>query len=99
MLQGSKARAQWVGTECGYKALYQQLLAEGVLLPEGFDQLVFSRDYAFTSPSAAAAVVSGRSANGRTSWLVQGTKQSYAAWQDQQLSGLEPVESNAAQLS
>jgi hypothetical protein len=99
VLQGSRARAQWVGTEGGYKTLYQQLLGEGVLLPEGTDQLVFSRDYAFSSPSAAAAVVSGRSANGRTSWLVQGSKQSYAAWQDLQLSGLEPVESNAAQLN
>ena len=95
VLQGSKARAQWVGTDGGYKTLYQQLLTEGVLLPEGAEQLVFSRDYAFSSPSAAAAVVSGRSANGRTSWLVQGSRQSYAAWQDQQLSALESVVESA----
>ncbi|MNC69923.1 hypothetical protein D3C75_1206690 [compost metagenome] len=53
------------------------------------DNLVFSDDYAFSSPSAAAAVVCGRSANGRTSWVVDGTGQTYAAWQDQQLNAVE----------
>ena len=52
--------------------------------------LVFSDDYAFSSPSAAAAVVCGRSANGRTSWVVEGTGQTYAAWQDQQLNSVTP---------
>lgn len=54
-------------------------------MPEGREHLSFSDDYAFSSPSAAAAVVCGRQANGRTSWLVEGTGQNYAAWQDQQL--------------
>ena len=30
----------------------------------------------------------GRSANGRTSWLVEGSGQTYAAWQDQQLNSV-----------
>lgn len=47
-------------------------------------------DYVFASPSAAAAVVSGRSANGWVVWSVEGTGQTYAAWQDQQLSALQP---------
>lgn len=98
VLKDSQARTQWVGTEGGYKNLYQQLLAEGVLLPEGTEQLVFSRDYAFSSPSAAASVVSGRTANGRVSWLVQGSKQSYAAWQDLQLSGLEQTGDDSISL-
>ena len=35
------------------------------------DALVFAQDYAFSSPSTAAGVVLGRSANGRTEWKDQ----------------------------
>jgi hypothetical protein len=85
VLKGSKARAEWVGTERGYQGLFKQLVDEGVLVADGGEHLLFSDDYAFSSPSAAAAVVCGRAANGRTSWVVEGTVQTYAAWQDQQL--------------
>ncbi|MGO3542827.1 MAG: GIY-YIG nuclease family protein [Pseudomonas helleri] len=88
VLKGSKARAEWVGTERGYQGLFKQLAGEGVMVAQGSDNLVFSDDYAFSSPSAAAAVVCGRSANGRTSWVVEGTGQTYAAWQDQQLNSV-----------
>ncbi|MDP2245704.1 GIY-YIG nuclease family protein [Pseudomonas sp.] len=87
VLKGSKARAEWVGTERGYQGLFKQLVDEGVLVVDG-EHMRFSDDCAFSSPSAAAAVVSGRSANGRTSWLVEGTGQTYAAWQDQQLNSV-----------
>ena len=90
VLKGSKARVEWVGTERGYQGLFKQLVAEGLLVAQGSDNLVFSDDYAFSSPSAAAAVVCGRSANGRTSWVVEGTGQTYAAWQDQQLNSDTP---------
>jgi len=43
---------------------------------------VFRNAVSFASPSAAAAVILGRAANGRTEWKVQGTKQTYADWQD-----------------
>lgn len=89
VLKGSKARAEWVGTERGYQGLFKQLVDEGMLVADGL-HMRFSDDCAFSSPSAAAAVVSGRSANGRTSWLVEGTGQTYAAWQDLQLNGLVP---------
>lgn len=85
VLKGSKARAEWVGTERGYQGLFKQLVDEGVLVADGGEHLTFNDDYAFSSPSAAAAVVCGRAANGRTSWVVEGTGQTYAAWQDQQL--------------
>ena len=90
VLKGSKARVEWVGTERGYQGLFKQLVAEGLLVAQGSDNLVFSDDYAFSSPSAAAAVVCGRSANGRTSWVGEGTGQTYAAWQDQQLNSVTP---------
>lgn len=85
VLKGSKARADWVGTERGYQGLFKQLVDEGVLVADAGEHLTFSDDYAFSSPSAAAAVVCGRAANGRTSWVVEETGQTYAAWQEQQL--------------
>jgi hypothetical protein len=45
----------------------------------------FTEDVAFSSPSAASAVILGRSDNGRLSWKVQGTQTNYAAWQDAQI--------------
>jgi hypothetical protein len=89
VLKGSKARAEWVGTERGYQGLFKQLVEDGVLVAHGSDHMIFSDDCAFSSPSAAAAVVCGRSANGRTSWLVEGSGQTYAAWQDEQVSDVE----------
>ena len=45
----------------------QELIANGVLaLAEGLYR--FTQDYSFSSPSTAAAVVLGRSANGRIEW-------------------------------
>ncbi|EZQ18202.1 endonuclease [Halopseudomonas bauzanensis] len=85
VLKGSMARGEWVGTERGYRGLYKQMIEEGVLVTDGGEHLTFNDDYAFSSPSAAAAVVCGRAANGRTSWVVEGSGQTYAAWQDQQL--------------
>ena len=32
------------------------------------DNFIFTKDYLFTSPSLAAAIVMGRNANGRTEW-------------------------------
>jgi hypothetical protein len=45
----------------------QELIANGVL-HVGNGNYQFTQDYAFSSPSTAAAVVLGRSANGRTEW-------------------------------
>ena len=86
VLKGSLARSEWVGTERGYQALYKQLVEDGVLARGADASCLFAEDQAFSSPSAAAAVVSGRAANGRTSWKVKGTGSSYGEWQDCQVS-------------
>jgi len=78
VLKGSRTRKQWIGVDGGYQGLFQQLEADGVLIADGDEHLAFKDDYAFASPSAAAAVVSGRSANGRVVWSVDGTGQTYA---------------------
>jgi Domain of unknown function (DUF4357) len=44
-----------------------KLVGEGILTQKG-DALVFTRDYLFGSPSTAAAIVLGRSANGWDTW-------------------------------
>lgn len=90
VLKGSRTRKKWIGVDGGYQGLFQQLVADGVLIADGAEHQAFKDDYAFASPSAAAAVVSGRSANGRVVWSVEGSGQTYAAWQDQQLSALQP---------
>lgn len=45
----------------------EQLLKDGVLVAVG-EHLTFSKDHEFSSPSAAAAVIHGGTANGRTAW-------------------------------
>jgi len=47
--------------------LREELIGNGVLHREG-DHFLFAQDYVFSSPSTAAAVVLGRSANGRVEW-------------------------------
>jgi hypothetical protein len=51
----------------GMYEIRRELIGNGVLAPaeRGFR---FTQDYVFTSPSTAAAVVLGRSANGRVEW-------------------------------
>jgi hypothetical protein len=43
----------------------------------------FARDQVFASPSAAAAVVVGRTANGRSDWKIKGSGVSFGDWQAQ----------------
>ncbi|MBC7622588.1 MAG: GIY-YIG nuclease family protein [Aeromicrobium sp.] len=51
----------------GMYDLRQELIANGVLALDGMGYR-FSQDYPFSSPSTAAAVILGRSANGRIEW-------------------------------
>ena len=88
VLKDSIARGSWTGVDGGYQALYQQLCDDQVLVDCDNGLKRFASDYAFTSPSAAAAVVSGRSANGRQHWKLESTGQTYGAWQDQQVSAV-----------
>jgi len=83
VFKGSKARMDWEGVEGTYTALFNELVSNGVLVATADGRhREFSRDYAFSSPSAAAAIVSGRSANGRIQWLTQAGGQTYGAWQE-----------------
>lgn len=69
-----------------YGDLRDQLIKDGTIqqIADG-KFLEFVEDYAFKSPSAAAAVIIGRNANGRRNWKVK-SGQTLKQWQDQQLS-------------
>ncbi|MGB3460786.1 MAG: DUF4268 domain-containing protein [Rhodanobacter lindaniclasticus] len=82
VLTGSQARSEWIGQYHSYQTLRQQLIDGGSLEPADDGSLHFTRDVSFSSPSAASAVVFGRPDNGRTSWIVQATGQTYAEWED-----------------
>lgn len=83
---GALARAE-CSQGFSYQKLHAQLLAQGLLsaaeAPAGL--LKLTAPYAFSSPSAASAVLLARSDNGRKSWRVVGTGQTYADWQSQQV--------------
>jgi len=84
---GSKGRKEWVGKaswDSGYRSLRDHLIETNVLIPEG-DSAIFTANFAFSSPSAAAAVVEGRAANGRVDWKLKGTNATYAEWEATQL--------------
>lgn len=85
---GSIARPKWAGKgtwDSGYAQLHEELRKTGVLRDEP-GRCVFDKSYAFRSPSAAAAVVNGRPANGTIEWRVEDEGLTYKAWEAQQLS-------------
>lgn len=86
VLTDSLACAEWRGKNHVYQDLHQRLCDDNVLVLADNDLRRFSTDYAFDSPSAAAAVVTGRTANGRVEWKIEGTRTTYAEWQDHQVS-------------
>ncbi|MFM9428990.1 hypothetical protein RCH10_005468 [Variovorax sp. GrIS 2.14] len=89
--KGSMARLNWEGVEGGYTALFKELVQASVLAPTPDGRFnIFTRDYAFSSPSAAAAVVSGRNANGRLHWHEDGTDRTYGQWLEDQVKALAP---------
>lgn len=84
---GSNARAEWAGQgpwDKGYAQLHAELLRMGVLVLQG-DKAIFEKAYAFKSTSAAAAVVTGRPANGTVEWKVKGSGKTYKTWEAEQL--------------
>jgi len=87
VMKDSQARISWEGVGTSYSKLFADLQKAGVLTPSPDSQYnVFTKDYAFSSPSAAAAMVAGRQSNGRIQWVLDGTNKTYGEWQDEQVS-------------
>lgn len=87
VLKGSLARNDWSAQSAhsaGYADLHQMLVTSGVIQC-GEQVGVFTDNYAFNSPSAAAAVVNGRISNGRLDWKLEGSTKTYGDWDNEQL--------------
>ena len=83
---GSQARSrEGVSEVSSYAHLFDELTRAGVLKPTG-GNYVFVENYAFRSPSAAATVVLGFSANGTIVWKTP-DGQTYKDWEAAQLAG------------
>ncbi|WP_374765316.1 DUF4357 domain-containing protein [Yunchengibacter salinarum] len=53
----------------------------GILTKHADGNQIFSEDYAFKSPSAAASVVNGRPTNGTTAWKERHSGKTYKEWE------------------
>jgi hypothetical protein len=85
VIKGSDARNEWTGANHDtYVALHKKLIESGLLKPNG-KLHTFTESYAFSSPTAAAAVINGRSTNGRTAWKIPDNKKTYAEWEQEKL--------------
>jgi hypothetical protein len=86
VLKGSFARLAGTASWTSYKGLRDKLLTEQKLIENGQPNiLTFAENVAFDSPSAAAAVVYAGNQNGRISWRVKGTGETYKDWQDSKI--------------
>lgn len=90
VFKGSTARKQGVESWTSFRALRDELVEEGKLVPSADPNYYqFAENVAFSSPSGAGAVVAGRNTNGRTSWRIESTGQTYAEWHDAKLANVE----------
>lgn len=90
VLKASEARKDTQNAGRGYQGLKEELVAQGVLAANPDNtKFVFTRDYAFSSPSAAAAVVLDRNANGRVEWKTADGGWTYHQWQDRRPEGFQ----------
>ena len=89
---GSLARFDWIGDrkpQTSYWKLHDNLVEQGVLEPHGTVRR-FTCNYAFSSTSAAGAVVTGRSTAGPIAWKEVATGMTYKDWEASRLAGSEP---------
>lgn len=94
VLAGSHAQPKWIGSEGhNYHTLFKTLYDQGKIAVTPDSQYgVFQENVVFSSPSAAAAIVYGRAANGRTAWKLKDSNKTYEDWQNDMLNSVEDQE-------
>ena len=97
VLAGSGAKSTWSGHEHSYSGVRQDLIDAGKLKPQGNGPYLFIEDVEFSSPSAASAVILGRTDNGRQSWVLTATGQTYGEWKDGAEAESEPAKNGERQ--
>lgn len=86
VLKGSQAAKVWKGSAHSYNKHVDNLLNDGTLAAHPTEDFsTFTRDRVMNSVSAAAAVVTGRTANGRAEWKEKHTGMTYGDWQNQNI--------------
>ncbi len=82
---GSVGRATWIGVYHSYQRLFDELVESNVYVASG-GQRRFDKAYAFSSPSAAGAVLNGRATAGPVAWvLASDSSKTYKQWEADQL--------------
>lgn len=91
VLKNSTASAKPAPSWNSYKKLLDEMLDDGVLVPDpdNEDLYRFSRDYTFKSPSAAGSIVAASNVSGPVVWCVEGSGQTYRDWQDAKIEASE----------
>ena len=93
---GSLAAKEWSSvSDHSYSRHHARLIKSRKLVPGAKGHLQFTEDVAFPSPSAASAVIFGRPDNGRLSWKVSDSNDSYGEWQSEQVRKSASEASNA----
>jgi len=72
VLEGSQAAIEAVPSIHDYMLRRRRSLLEKEILKQDGDHYVMTQDYTFASPSTAAGILLGRTANGRIEWKDQG---------------------------
>jgi hypothetical protein len=93
VLEGSRALKDAGYQTNTYAELKRELIEQKILVTNGngASAYEFKASYAFKSPSAAAAVVLDRNANGRTAWKLVGSRLTYHDWQENEALGEVPA--------
>jgi hypothetical protein len=82
---GSEGRDKWIGVDHNYRKLFNEVVESGVYVLDG-SRRRFNKAYAFSSPSAAGAVLSGRATAGPIAWVVTtNPSKTYKEWEAEQL--------------
>jgi hypothetical protein len=81
---GSVGRSRWIGTD-SYQKLFDEVVESGVYVSEG-SQRRFAKAYAFSSTSAAGAVLNGSVTAGPRDWVLESDPtKTYKQWEAEQL--------------
>jgi len=84
--EGSVGRTKWIGVDHNYKKLFDEVIETGAYVRDGAGRR-FVKSYAFSSPSAAGAVLNGRATAGPVAWvLATNPGKTYKEWEAEQLS-------------
>ncbi len=78
VVRGSRCLTRKFKTRSSYASMRERLVSSGIIVPDGPDAMVFTRSYAFSSISAATAVVMNRNSNAKQEWRVIGGDMTYA---------------------